>query len=371
MTTAAVIGCGLIGTSVGMALMQAGWDVYLSDAHQAVVGTAVRRGAGVPLDDRQASMPVDLAVVAVPPLVIARTLKEVQRQDLALTYTHVCSAQSHVQHEVEALGCHLPSLVGGHPLAGRERSGPAAAVADLFVGRPWAICPNAESTPQAVDAVRELVTAVGADAVELPAEEHDAAVARLSHLPQVVSSALAASLLEAGGTASPWAQLAGPGLIDTTRLAASDPDMWLQILELNANQVAPAVQALGERLLQVSAALLALGQPAAPAEVAQAAAEVRRLLREGNEGRSWVPVKRGAASDAFGAVRVTVSDEPGRLAALLADAGAALVNVEDVHVEHVPGRPTGIIELAVGVTDVPRLVTELRTRGWAVAEPED
>ena len=363
MSDVLIVGCGLIGTSIGLALQAAGRDVQLQDDLPAVTREAAARGAGRVWDGAEAA---DVVVVAVPPRATAGVLHELQRLGVGRTFTHVASVQSHVQREVEALGCDMSLLVGGHPLAGRETSGPGAATGDLFVGRPWALCPTPASSAQALGTVRSLVLDCGADPVLLPAQEHDASVALLSHLPQVTASALAGSLAGAAGGAS--LQLSGPGLVDTTRLAASDPDLWSQILELNAAHVAPLARALAERLDGLAEALEELGVAAGTGDGQSAGARLRRFLVEGNEGRALVPVKRGALSEAFAPVRVSVRDEPGRLAALLSDAGAAGVNVEDVHVEHVPGRPTGVIELLVRTEDVARLAKALREHDWSVLE---
>jgi prephenate dehydrogenase len=219
--------------------------------------------------------------------------------------------------------------------------------------------------------VTQLAAACGADVLQLPASAHDAAVALLSHLPQVTSSALAACLVEGGPAGDArQLQLAGPGVVDTTRLAASDPDLWVQILELNAVHVAPVVTRLAEQLRVTAEALQTLAGAPPPPAAAAAVAVLRDLLRAGNLGRELVPVKRGARSAAFAPLRVTVPDEPGRLAALLSDAGAAGINVEDVHVDHVPGRPTGVIELLVARDEVGALATALQERHWTVHEPE-
>src|SRR5206468_3165804 len=131
-----------------------------------------------------------------------------------------------------------------------------------------------------------------------------------------------------------------------------------EILELNASQVAPFVRGLADELFRVAKALDQGGQ--------SGTAVVRDLLERGNRGRSRVPVKRGELAGAFRPVRVSVDDQPGRLARLLTDAGAAGVNVEDVHVEHVPGRPQGIIELLVDVASVDPLKQALTHAGWLV-----
>src|SRR4051794_18678754 len=368
MSDVLVIGCGLIGTSVGMALRAAGWDVQLDDISPAGGGRGVRRGAGRPWEHQEKA---DIVLIAVPPHLTAAALLAHQRLDIGATYTHVSSVQSHVQQEVESWSSDPSVVVGGHPLAGRELSGPGAATSDLFAGRPWALCPGVGTRPDAVQAVSRLAAACGADVLQLSASAHDAAVALLSHLPQVTSSALAACLVE-GEPAEDREQLrlAGPGIVDTTRLAASDPDLWVQILELNAAQVAPVVPRLAQQLTATAEALRVLAAGAAPAAAEAAVASVRELLRHGNAGRDLVPVKRGALSAAFAPLRVTVRDEPGRLAALLGDAGAAGVNVEDVHVDHVPGRATGVIELLVARADVHVLADTLRARGWTVNDPD-
>jgi prephenate dehydrogenase len=362
-----IVGCGLIGTSIGLAV-RGDLEVTLHDSSPAVVAAAVARGAGRAWDGRETATTV---VAAVPPRVTAGVLLEVQQRNLGQTYTHVSSVQSQVQREVEALGCDLSSLVGGHPLAGRESSGPGAATADLFVGRPWALCPSATSTASAVADVRRLAEACGAIPIELDADDHDASVALLSHLPQVAASALAGLLVPADPALAAdqaHAVLSGPGLADTTRLAASDPLLWAEILQLNAAHVAPAVRALADHLAELAAALEIQAAVAGEgqAEDLRATRVVEGFLTRGNRGRAVVPVKRGELSEAFGRVGVNVDDEPGRLAALLVAAGAAGVNVEDVHVEHVPGKPQGVIELLVDLGAVGTLRTALESAGWQV-----
>lgn len=355
MSDVLVVGCGLLGTSVGLALRDSALgDVTLTDLDAAHVATASRRGAGRPWDGREHA---SVVLVAVPPTKTARALTEVQRMDVARTYTHVSSAQSHVQAEIEALSSDPSRVVGGHPLAGREVSGPEAAAGDLFVGRPWAICPSAASAPDAVAAVRELAGACAAVPVDVDAETHDRAVALLSHLPQVTASALAGQLLTAGDRLP--VVLAGSGLADTTRIAASDAALWTDILSANAAYVAPLVAGLAASLQDVAASLAGLA-----AGESGGAATVRAFLERGSAGRAAVPVKRGELAGAFDRVRVVLADRPGELARLLQAAGEAAVNVEDVRVEHVPGRPTGVVDLLVDGAERDRLKALLETTGW-------
>ncbi len=343
-----VVGTGLIGTSLGLALHGRS-RVLLHDVDAAALATSVGRGAGERWDGTE---PARLALVCAPPAVVAPVLADLQARGVARTYAHVSSVQAPVQRALEAAGCDPVPVCGSHPMAGRERGGADSGVAGLFAGRPWVLCPSARTGAQALDDVRELAVAAGAVPVELAPERHDAAVALVSHLPQVAASALAAQLLRGHREA---AALAGPGLQDSTRIAASDGGLWREVLALNRHEVGPLVRALADDLAAVAAALE--GGDDGP---------VAELLARGSRGRALVPVKRGERDAAFAAVAVSVPDAPGRLAALLVAAGQAGINVEDVRVDHVPGSPRGVIELAVREPARADLAAALRDAGWDV-----
>ena len=161
-----------------------------------------------------------------------------------------------LQREVEAIAPETSRFVPGHPLAGREVSGPAAARADLFADRVWALTPGAGTDPDRTAQVTALVESLGAVVVTTTPEEHDRAVALTSHAPQVVSSLVAAGLEPLGATA---VRLSGQGLRDMTRLASSDPELWTEILTSNAEPVSDALDGLIERLVRVRDGLLARG----------------------------------------------------------------------------------------------------------------
>ncbi len=211
----------------------------------------------------------------------------------------------------------LDRYVGGHPLAGRERSGAVAARGDLFVGRPWVLTPSQDARPDAVAVVRDLAVDLGAAPVVMPAADHDGAVARVSHVPQVAASLVAARLLDAEDGA---VALAGQGLRDVTRVAASDPELWVQILGANAGPVAEVLRALRGDLDSVVAALEAL---AVDADAPGARADLARALDAGVRGQARIPGKHGAAPQRFAVVTVQVPDRPGELARMLAAMGEA------------------------------------------------
>lgn len=340
-----VVGTGLIGTSVGLALRGQS-DVVLSDPSAADLAVAVERGAGRAWDGDE---PFRHCLVAAPPSAVASVVRRLADRDG--TFSHVASVQRTVHDELAQAGVDLARLCGSHPMAGKEQSGPAAASASLFVGRPWVLCPSARTSPGALAAVRDLALACGAEPVELTAAQHDAAVARVSHLPQVAASAVAAVLAAQGEELA----LAGPGLQDTTRIAASDPALWVEVLRQNAAAVAPLVRALSRELATAADAL----------DRADADA-LEDLLRRGNAGRRLVPRKRGEHDRDFVVVPVAVPDSPGQLAGVLASAAQAGINVEDVRVEHLPGRPTGVIELLVHPSAQSQARTALAAAGWDV-----
>jgi prephenate dehydrogenase len=241
-------------------------------------------------------------------------------------------------------------------LAGREVSGPAAARADLFADRVWALTPTAATDARLTTQVAALVESLGAVTVVTSPEEHDRAVALTSHTPQVVASMVAAGLVDLGETG---VRLSGQGLRDVTRLAASDPGLWAEILASNADLVADSLEALIARLAAVRDGLR---------EGSPGAVQVRRSLEAGVAGYRRVPGKHGAAAVPWAVVAVSVADRPGELGRLFADAGSTGVNLEDVRIEHAQGRPTGLVELEVAPDSATGLADGLRRAGWDVRD---
>jgi prephenate dehydrogenase len=354
-----VIGTGLIGTSIALVLRERGAEVLLADRDENSLRMAVELGAGEPLPAGPGGAsdggPADLAVIAVPPAAVAMTLLDAQKRGLASVYTDVASVKALPLRQAAELGCDLASYVAGHPLAGRERSGPAAARADLFLGRSWALCPSPETSPKALEVVTELVAACGGQAVRVEADEHDRAVALVSHAPHVVSAAVAARLTGADDVAL---GLAGQGVRDVTRIAASDPRLWIGILSANSQPVADVLEAVATDLA-VAASLLRDGSD-------EAATHVADLLLRGNAGRGRIPGKHGGEPSSYAVVQVVIPDRPGELAMIFQAAGIARVNIEDVSIEHSPGRPLGVLELHVKPEAAATLAEELRARGWSV-----
>lgn len=355
--TVRVVGTGLLGTSVALGLGACGRRVLLADPSPTSLALARDLGAGEP---DPGDVPADLVVVAAPPDVTAEVVRAELDRHPAATVTDVASVKSGPAEALAAAGADLARYVGGHPMAGRERSGPVAARSDLFLGRPWVVCPTPKSEPARVEQVRGLVAALGATAVVMAPAEHDEAVALVSHLPQVAASLVAARLRHA---ADPSVALAGQGLRDVTRIAASDPMLWAQILSANAGPVAAVLRELRTDLDRMLGALEAL---AGAGPGTGGTAEVARLVADGNAGRDRIPGKHGAAPTAYAVVTALLPDSPGQLARLFQDIGDARINVEEFSLEHAPGQMLGLAQVSVLPAAREALEQALTERGWRV-----
>lgn len=354
-----VVGTGLIGASIGLALRAAGVTVWLQDADPAACAKAIERGAGSAVD---AGIVPDVVVVAVPPRAIAQVAAQMLERFPDATVTDVASVKAAPLARLHALVADTSRFVGGHPMAGREVSGPDGARADLFEDRLWVITALADAPAQRVDDVRWLARACGSMVVELEASEHDRAVALTSHTPQILASLLAAQLADADPSD---VAVSGQGLRDITRLADSGPELWSQIIGSNAPEIIAVLDRVAAELADVRDAL-AEQSLTLDSESTAAIEPVRRVLERGNEGRRALPDKHGGTANEYDIIPVVVDDKPGELARLFATAGEAGVNLEDVRIEHTVGRLRAIIELDVSPETAPKLREVLSAGGWQI-----
>ena len=343
-----IVGTGLLGTSVALACRRAGLEVLLTDLSAEHLRTATSLGAG---RVREPGDRPQLVVVAVPPdhlgAAIAAALDAHTTDDAVVTDLGSVKAgplAAVTDHE------RVRRYVGSHPMAGSERSGPLAATADLFEGRPWAVTPHPDADVDAVELVEELVALCGATKVWLTPDEHDRAVARTSHVPHLLASLVAGRLADAP---EHHLALSGQGVRDVTRVAAGDPALYGQIVTANAHAVV-------DLLTEVRAGLDAM----IGAITEQNSDVLRDLLDRGVEGTRAIPGKHGGPPRPMRSVWVSVPDHPGELARLFADAVASQVNIEDIRIDHDPGREVGLVELTVDETRAEHLLTSLESRGW-------
>jgi prephenate dehydrogenase len=352
-----VIGTGLIGTSVALAARRAGVTVFLADRDRAAARVAESLGAGLA---RAPGAPVDLALIAVPPAHVGPVLRDAQQQRLARAYTDVAGVKGEPERDALRLAPDPSTYVGGHPIAGRERSGPLAATADLFTGKPWVLSPSEWTGDAALRTATALAGLCGAVPVRLTSAAHDAMVAVTSHVPHLMASLTAARLHAAPpGTET----LVGQGVRDVTRIAAGDPRLWADIVRSNAPAVAAVLREVCGDLTRLTAAVDSLAG-AGPQDRDQAVRAVTDVLARGVAGAvltrpPTVPTR----------LRVVLDGEPGALGRLLrAVAGYGVVACQ--------ADPAGdgddrlVIGLEVPAAADDAVTTELTGAGWAVERAE-
>ncbi|MDQ0756830.1 prephenate dehydrogenase [Arthrobacter sp. B3I4] len=352
-----VVGTGLLGTSIGLGLRGRGVAVFLTDPSPTNLAVAVDIGAGLPLERLDGEAP-ELVVVAAPPDVTADVVARALADYPAAVVVDIASVKAGIQAQLRERGADLGRYVGTHPMAGREKSGPVAARGELFTSMPWVLCPSAETRPEALQTARALATDLGAVISEFGAEEHDEAVALVSHLPQVMSSLLASRLQ---GTPLHALSLAGNGLRDVTRIAASDPTLWVQILGANADKVVEILHGVREDLNRL---IGTLEDPTAQG----ARLDLAQLISEGNAGQARIPGKHGGPPQAYSWLTVLVDDTPGQIARLLTEIGEIGVNLEDLRLDHSSGQNVGMVEISVLPNKHELLIEALNDRGWRVLQ---
>lgn len=352
-----IIGTGLLGTSLGLCLSQ-NHEIQLVDGSPVVAALAQDLGAGEVVTEDSADP--DLIIIATPPDVAADWVNDSLRDFPSALVTDVASVKGIVLDEVTE---HRDRYVGSHPMAGRERSGAIAADADLFIGRPWVVVPHETSRPEAVALMKQIGMEVGAYPVEMTASAHDQAVARVSHVPQLMSSLMAATLTEASPTSL---GLAGQGLRDVTRIANSDADLWSMIIAGNPGPVAEVLKDIRVRLDDLIDGV----EEMAVKHGYSGVAKVAKVVSDGNEGVSRIPGKHGGAPMRYATVTVLVPDKPGELGRLFTEAGDIGINIEDLSLEHSAAQPVGRAAISVNPAQASPLADGLEQRGWTIASVE-
>ena len=346
-----IIGSGLIGTSIGLALAARGVQVEMLDLDQKAQKLAQDLIAS------EISGAPEVILFAIPASALAETFEREFALNPGSKFIDIASVKTKPQVEVSRISGGSSRFLATHPMAGREVGGAASARADLFEGRTWIYCPTFVYGAQVDSDVLEtglwLINSLGATPISMSASRHDSAVALVSHLPQIVASLLAAQLKGAKGEDL---DLAGAGLRDTTRIAASDPELWQEIISSNAQEILPLLINLQNDL---GSLIQSLDDPV----------KVGSFIAAGNEGRSKIPGKHGGKAREYTQLPVVIEDKPGQLAALFDECAKASVNVEDLTIEHSPGQFTGLITLALSASDASILQKHLEESGWNVHAP--
>ena len=339
-----IVGAGLIGTSIGLALKAAGASIEFVDVDvnaELLANDLVKSGK---------SENPDLVIIATPPSVFKSVIERESTLNPQAILMDIGSVKTKPLVEVSTFDGLLSRFCGTHPMAGREVNGAVSARADLFLDRAWIITPTTETSTEAKAMVLEVIAACGAQAVEMSARDHDQRVALISHLPQTVSSLLAAQLSNSNPDAL---ALAGGGLRDTVRIAGSDPKLWGEILAANEAALLPLLISLQSDLSELISA-------------ASGPAKWESLVAAGRAGKSAIPGKHGGKSREYSFLPIVIDDRPGQLGSLFNACAKADVNIEDLALEHSPGQLTAVITLAIAPEDIERLSEFLTKDGWNV-----
>lgn len=332
-TKIVVVGVGLIGGSLAAALKQ------LDDA-PAVLGIdtdpdtlsfAIERGyidegvlPGDPTVDRWIGPEgADLVVLATP---VERTVEWLRRIGESGYLGVVTDTGSTKTPVVDAAARHLPHVeyfVPGHPMAGSESSGVTAARPDLFSGAYWILTPGVDTDMHVFRRVHTLLTAVGARVVSVDPDEHDSAVAIVSHVPHVAASSLVALAARHAGPNGELLRLAAGGFKDTTRVAAGSPELWTGICLDNADAIARGLHEFGEVIARFED-LVSRRDAQGLSLMLSEAADVRNALPA-----KWIPQSAHLTS-----VRVPIGDRPGVVAEITGAAGRTGCNIQAIDIDH-------------------------------------
>jgi prephenate dehydrogenase len=358
-----VIGLGLIGGSVAAAAKRARPSLRVRgvDPDDAAIGYAIEHGiidegADPEAAERNGWLAGDqgLVVLAAPVDATIRWLERLAETGFAGIATDVASTKRAVIAAAERHGGGY-RFVGGHPMAGSERTGVASASATLFDGACYILTPTADTDIGAYRAVHAFVTSLGARVISLSAEEHDDAVAIISHVPHVAAAGLIALASERAESAgADVLRLAAGGFKDMTRIAAGSPDLWAGICLDNAQSVVAGIERLQKVLGDVAAAVSAGDAEAVRAWFARAAA-VRRSLPA-----QWVP-----ATSRLRELTVLVTDQPGAVSAVTTAVSRARCNIEDIAIEHRSEDSAVLRMVLTDEGDADALLADLEARGFS------
>jgi prephenate dehydrogenase len=335
----AVLGTGLIGTSIALAAARAAIEVTGWDADSETAERAAATGCLTAASSLAAAVAdAEIVFVCTPIPAVAATVAEALGNAPNAVVSDTASIKGRVAADVAALASpeDLSRFVPGHPMGGSERSGPEHASASVVDGIVWVLAPTSTSDPWAVERVAAFVRSIGAGPVTLAPERHDRLVAFVSHLPQVASTALMGLVATEEADEPDILLLAAGGFRDLTRLAASNPDLWADIVLANGEQVAEAIDLYVERLRIFRDRIRQ-----------DRADEVAGVFRDAKQARLRLAAKPQVRAG-VAVLQVEIPDEPGALARITAVIGEGGVNIEDLQIVHSPEGGRGTVHLTVG-----------------------
>lgn len=344
---AQVIGTGLIGGSLGIALRATGWHVTGSDLNSREVERALSSGCIDAIGDDPSASIIFLCVPASEVSQLALSVLERRRGDDQVTVTDCAGVKGDICEAIKD-----PRFIGGHPMAGSEQTGVGGARGDLFLGASWVLTPSAENSPDRFAELMAAIKALGASVIALDPRDHDRLVALISHVPHLVAASLMNEAAAAAESDAALLQLAAGGFRDMTRIAAGNPGIWPDVCFANS----PAIlEGLEELILRLQALHGAISESDRD--------KLEQVLSEASTARRALP---GRVSDPelLTQIRMLVPDRPGVIAQVATAASELGVSMVDLEIAHSMEGGSGVLIVVVGRDDAPRFLERLHESGF-------
>ena len=361
----AVVGFGLVGASFAAAVRAAYPDtrVLAVDIDERTLAEAVERGWATdgalpddPAFERFVGDGCDLVVLATPVGAAERYFEDLARWDYRGIVTDTASTKARITALAERVLPHPENFVPGHPMAGSEVNGIEGARPDLFKGAHWILCPDADTPAEHFPRLHELVTSIGARVIALPREDHDEAVAVVSHVPHIMASSLVQLANRHADDQQALMRLAAGGFKDSTRIAAGSPELWCGIAFDNKDALSDGLDEI-QGIIGAFADALASDDRAALTVLLADAAAARRALPA-----AWVP-----STERLLEVRIPMEDRPGVVAEVTTVTSSVGCNIQSIEIDHVTEDSAVLSLVLTDEGDIGQLSAQLINAGFSVS----
>lgn len=361
----AVVGFGLVGASFAAAVRAAYPDtrVLAVDIDERTLAEAVERGWATdgalpddPAFERFVGDGCDLVVLATPVGAAERYFEDLARWDYRGIVTDTASTKARITALAERVLPHPENFVPGHPMAGSEVNGIEGARPDLFKGAHWILCPDADTPAEHFPRLHELVTSIGARVIALPREDHDEAVAVVSHVPHIMASSLVQLASRHADDQQALMRLAAGGFKDSTRIAAGSPELWCGIAFDNKDALSDGLDEI-RGIIGAFADALASDDRAALTALWADAAAARRALPA-----AWVP-----STERLLEVRIPMEDRPGVVAEVTTVTSSVGCNIQSIEIDHVTEDSAVLSLVLTDEGDIGQLSAQLINAGFSVS----
>lgn len=360
-----MVGLGLIGASLAAAIKKAfpTTFVYGVDVDSRACVVAKERGwvdesSKPDADGFQAFLEdkADLAVIATPIAAVDDYLKLLADIAFEGVITDTVSTKAHILDAAATMLPHPERFIPGHPMTGSENNGIDGARSDLFEGANWILCPDENTVPEQFQKLHELITGMQARVISIPREDHDRAVAIVSHVPHMVAASLMHLACNHTDENQTLMRLAAGGFKDTTRVAAGSPKLWCGIAFDNADALGEGLSEMGDIIASFQSALES-GDREAFTQLLEESADARRSLPT-----AWIP-----SSEKLLEVRIPMVNRNGVLAEVATIASSAGCNIQSIEIDHISEGNAVLSLILTDEGDVGQLSFQLIDAGYSVS----